>query len=134
MTQCTDKPLALSGPKRRQIIADFNGGRLTSDAGRGVWGWVIWGALEDGRGSARAVSKLDSTPDPALVTASRIKLMSAARPKPASAARIKLVSAARSTWVDTVLKLSTDRTQLESGPDTRRIGSRYQAYPHPTST
>ena len=33
MTQCTDKTLAFSSLKRQQIIADFNGGRLTSDAG-----------------------------------------------------------------------------------------------------
>jgi hypothetical protein len=33
MTQCTDKRLVFSSLKRQQIIADFNGGRLTSDAG-----------------------------------------------------------------------------------------------------
>ena len=33
MTQCTDKTLAFSSLKRQQIIVDFNGGRLTSDAG-----------------------------------------------------------------------------------------------------
>jgi hypothetical protein len=33
MTQCTDKPFAFSSLQRQQIIADFNGGRLTSDAG-----------------------------------------------------------------------------------------------------
>ena len=33
MTECTTQRVCFSGIKRRQIVADFNGGRLTTDAG-----------------------------------------------------------------------------------------------------
>lgn len=33
MTDCNTKPIAFSSLKRRQVLADFNGGSLTSDAG-----------------------------------------------------------------------------------------------------
>ena len=33
MTECTTQGVCFSGIKRRQIVADFNGGRLTTDAG-----------------------------------------------------------------------------------------------------
>ena len=33
MTECNTKPIQLSRVKRRQVSADFNGGRLTTDAG-----------------------------------------------------------------------------------------------------
>ena len=33
MTECNTKSLQFSGIRRRQIVADFNGGRLTTDAG-----------------------------------------------------------------------------------------------------
>ncbi|MHC4063811.1 MAG: hypothetical protein ACYSUQ_05380 [Planctomycetota bacterium] len=36
MTDCTGKQLVFSRLKRQQIVADFDGGRLTSDAGAPV--------------------------------------------------------------------------------------------------
>ncbi len=33
MTECSSKTISLTAAKRRQVVADFNGGRLTSDAG-----------------------------------------------------------------------------------------------------
>lgn len=33
MTECTTQRISFSGTQRRQIVADFNGGRLTTDAG-----------------------------------------------------------------------------------------------------